>query len=393
MAFEIDTLTLMLICLILSFLLSEIFYKLKYPRVIGQILAGVLLGIPFVKQLLPASSLGELKILSDVGIIFLLLLTGMRINVSKFRKSEKDSLIIAVWSACVPFAMGFGLMKILGYPNLTALVLGTALSITSEGTNLKVLLEDRLLNTRLGSIMIEASILDDIFEMLFLAIIILMANGTAAEFLMFPVKIIVFVAVAYLSYKFFPKFLTLLHKEHSKIATFSGTIIFAIIVAVISLKLGIGPVFGAFIAGVIIQLSEKRYKQEKKDEVNELELMVFGFVVPFFFINIGLNMDFLSIWQNLGLVILVLIVAIVGKVLGSLLTKPFTSLTLKQSYLIGWAMNSRGSIELVIAEIARQNNLISPVIYSAIVFMAVITTLVFPFVLKRMIARDKTLMY
>lgn len=390
---QIDTLTVMLICLAVSFFLSEIFYKLKYPRVIGQILAGAVLGIPLFKQFLPANTMGELKILSDIGIIFLLLLTGMRINVSKFKKSEKDSLIIAVWSACVPFAMGFLLMKFLGYPNLTALVLGTALSITSEGTNLKILLEDKLLNTRVGCIMIEASILDDIFEMLFLAIIILMAHGTASEFMMFPVKILLFVVIAYLSYKLFPKFLTALHKEHSKVATFSGTIIFAIIIAVIALKLGIGPVIGAFIAGVIIQLSEKRYKKEKKEEVNELELMIFGFIVPFFFINIGLNLDFASIWQNLGMVALVIIVAISSKVIGALLTTPFVSLTLMQTYLIGWAMNSRGAIELVIAEVARQNNLIGPEIYSAIVCMALVTTLIFPFVLKRMLAKDKAIMY
>ena len=119
----------------------------------------------------------------------------------------------------------------------------------------------------------------------------------------------------------------------------------------------LGPIIGAFIAGIIIHLSEHR-KYEHKENIKELEAMTFALIIPFFFINIGLHFDFASLTQNIWLVILVLLIATAGKLLGALIATPFTDLRLSQTHLIGWGMNSRGAVELVIAEIARIKSLI-----------------------------------
>jgi Kef-type K+ transport system membrane component KefB len=121
-------------------------------------------------------------------------------------------------------------------------------------------------------------------------------------------------------------------------------------------------------------------------------MITLAFVVPFFFANIGLNFDSGALFTNLTLLTFTILIAFVGKILGTLIVKPVSSLSLKQLYYVGWAMNSRGAAELVIALIAFQFGLIPIEIFSALVTMAMITTLTFPFVLSRGIKKNVGLM-
>jgi Kef-type K+ transport system membrane component KefB len=369
------------ICLTISLIFSEIFFRLKYPRVIGQILAGVILGIPFIKALFSADNIADIQFLSQLGIIFLLLLAGLEISLKKLKQTSRDSVLIALFGAIIPFIIGFGAMRLLGYDNLVAAVVGACLAITSEGTKLKVLMELKCLNTKIGTIMLGAAILDDVFEILFLALILMYVQKSSFHLAMFPVMLIGFIILAFLIFRFVPKIINLIQKERSRIATFSTILTIGLIIASLSYLMGLGPIIGAFIAGIIIQWANKNKKIEQEN-VKELQIMTFSFIVPFFFINIGLHFDFHSLIENPLLLILILVIAIVGKILGSIIVTPISNLNLKQTTLIGWAMNSRGAVELVIAEIARINNLVPIEIYSAIVAMAVITTLMFPFVMK-----------
>lgn len=387
----LDILTVVAISLAVSFILSEIFFRFKYPRVIGQILAGIILGIPLVKVLFTPQILSDIAFLADLGIIFLLLLIGMQLNLDKFKKAEKDAVIIAFFSVLIPFSFGFILMKAIGYSNVVAFVVGAAFSLTAEGTKLKVLLDMKALNTKVGVIMLGAGILDDIFEVIFLSAVLILAHKTFGAIAWLPVKLAAFVAIVYLTYKFFPFLLKIIQKERSRIAIFSFILIFALIVAVISKKLELGPIIGAFIAGIIIHLSDHR-KYEYKENIRELEALTFAFIIPFFFINIGLHFDFSILTHNVWLTAMVLIIATAGKLLGALIATPLTDLSLKQTHLIGWGMNSRGAIELVIAEVARINNLIPIEVYSAIVFMAVITTLIFPIIMKIIISKNRKIL-
>ena len=120
--------------------------------------------------------------------------------------------------------------------------------------------------------------------------------------------------------------------------------------------------------------------------------MTFALIIPFFFINIGLKFDFISVSNNLWLIFLVVFIASIGKIVGAIITTPFTDLSIRQTHLIGWGMNSRGAVELVIASFAFNNNLIAPELYSAIVLMALVTTITFPAVLKFMISRDRSIL-
>lgn len=103
----LDTLTVVVICLGLSFLFSELFFHIRYPRVIGQILTGIVLGLPFFAFLFTKEASTDLSFLSDLGIIFMLLITGMQIDLRKFERSGKTTIIIALFSLLVPLGMGF----------------------------------------------------------------------------------------------------------------------------------------------------------------------------------------------------------------------------------------------------------------------------------------------
>lgn len=386
-----DTLTIIAISLAVSFVLSELFFRFKYPRVLGQLMAGIILGLPIINQIFSEGARIDIAFLADLGVVFLLLLTGLELNLQKFKKAEKDAMWVAIFCAIIPFFLGFALMKAVGYNNIIALITAGCFSLTAEGTSLKLFMDMKVLNTRLGVIMIGAGILDDVLEIIFLSLTLLLAHKASISVALLPVKLLLFIIIVYVTYKTFPFMLRIIQKERSRIATLSFIIIFGIIVAVISKKLGLGAIVGAFIAGIIIHLSEHR-KYEHKENIRELEGITFALIIPFFFINIGLHFDVVTFAQNIWLVLMVVVVATLGKLLGAMAAVPFANITMKQANLIGWGMNSRGAVELVIAELARANGLIPIEVYSAIVAMAVFTTLLFPIVLKKMIKNDRSIL-
>jgi Kef-type K+ transport system membrane component KefB len=122
------------------------------------------------------------------------------------------------------------------------------------------------------------------------------------------------------------------------------------------------------------------------------KMLTLAFVVPFFFVNVGLKFSIETLFVNIPLLIGTIAIAFIGKILGTLIVKPLSNLSLKQLYYVGWAMNSRGAAELVIALLALQFHLITLEIFSALVIMAIITTFTFPFVLARGIKRNPGLM-
>lgn len=372
---------LMAVCLGVSLIFSEVFFRLKIPKVIGQIIAGIVLGIPVIKAVFTAQNLSEVSFLAELGVVFLLLLVGLEISLTKLRKTGRDSLIIAISAAIVPFILGFGLMRLLNYDYITAAAVGACLSLTAEGTKIVVLMEHKLLKTRVGTIMLGAGILDNIFEVLFLALLLVYVQKSTVSMALLPVTVIAFMVITLLLLRFIPKVMRIIHKDRSRIASFSTMLVIGLAIAALSSLLGLGPVIGAFIGGIFLQKAIVNKKEEQED-IKELKLISFALIVPFFFINIGMHLDFQSLVLNFQLFLLIIIVAVAGKILGTIIVTPLTSLSLKQTTLIGWGMNSRGAIELVIAEIARANNLISIEVYSAIVAMAVLTTFMFPFILR-----------
>ena len=106
------------VCLTVSFALSELFYRLKYPRILGQIFAGILLGIPVIRNSIFIQGIAPIETLAEIGVIFLMLLVGLEVDYKKFKKFSDEAFLVALFAAALPFLLGFGLIKFLGYINI-----------------------------------------------------------------------------------------------------------------------------------------------------------------------------------------------------------------------------------------------------------------------------------
>lgn len=387
------------IILIVAFVLGKLFKRFGLPQVVGQIIAGILFGLPLFENALfgDASTLLIIDFLATLGILLLLFLAGLEIDIEKVKETSRDSILISVSSAIIPFLLGFGFITVFfsQYGFLTALIFGGALMVTSEGTKVKVLMDLNSLNTRLGAVMLAAGAIDDVFEVFFLALVVIMAKGGSfVDLARVPLEMLVFIVIAFISFKAISKVLHHLDTHTSdETELFSIVIIFILVLAALSESLNVGYLIGAIVGGFFLQISMKGISRKHKRELlTEIKLVALGFVVPFFFANVGIRFDISTLFSNIPLVAATVVMAFVGKMIGTLMVKPLSSLSLKQLYYVGWAMNSRGAAELVIALLAFQYGLIPLEIYSALVAMSLITTLTFPPVLAKGIRKNPGLM-
>jgi len=386
--------TVMVIAVVLgtAFLFNELFKKLKLPPVVGQILGGLILGIPLLRAFIFQSSQATeiVDLLAVLGILFLLLLVGLEIDIETIRQSSKEAVLISLSAAIVPLLLGFLFLRLLGYSVIAALVFGGALSVTAEGTTVKVLMDANALNTKLGAVIVSAGAIDDIFEVLFLSMVTIVGfGGSIFQLVYLPVEFLVFAAVTFVLFRLVSKVLQRVERKGNDVELFSLVIIFVLVVASLSEALEMGYLLGAIVSGFLLQISMKRLKKKDEEEIiTATKLITLAFVVPFFFVNIGLNFNYDYLAGNLPLLLVTIAIAFLGKIIGTLIVKPFSKLSLKQLYLIGWGMNSRGAVELVIALLALNHGLITQEVFSALVAMAITTTLVFPFVLQHEIKNN-----
>ncbi len=375
----------------IAFLFNEAFKRLSLPPVVGQILGGLILGIPTIKSFIfqSSESFEIVDLLATLGILFLLLLVGLEIDIEKILQSSKEGVLIALSAAIVPLILGFALLRILGYSVVASLIFGGALSVTAEGTTVKVLMDANALNTRLGAVIVSAGAIDDVFEVFFLSLVTIVGfGGSVFQLVYLPLEFLVFITVALILFKLFSNALRTIERR-GDIELFSLIIIFVLIMATLSEALQMGYLIGAIASGFLLQLSMRRLRKSDEEEmVRATRLITLAFVVPFFFMNIGLNFDYGYLFGNVLLMVLTVVIAFLGKIVGTIIVKPLSRLSVKQLYVIGWGMNSRGAVELVIALLALRHGLITQEIFSALVAMAIITTLVFPFVLQREIRKD-----
>ena len=387
------------IILIAAYILGEMFKRIGLPSVVGQILAGLLFGVPAIKELLfgEGSALVIIDFLATLGVLLLLFLAGLEIEIDKIKETSRDSILVSLSSALVPFALGFLFITVFfpEYGFLSALIFGGAMMVTSEGTKVKVLMDLNSINTRLGAVMLAAGAIDDIFEVLFLSIVVIFAKGgNLFDLAMIPVEMIIFLIIAYIAFKIMSKVLQHLDKKPGEeTGLFSIVMIFVLVLAALSESLNVGYLIGAILGGFLLQISLKEIsKRNKREMINVIKLIALGFIVPFFFVNVGLAFDLSALSSNMPIIVATILIAFFGKMIGTLIVKPVSTLSWKQLYYTGWAMNSRGAAELVIALIAMQYGLISLELFSALVAMSIVTTLIFPPVLARGIKRNPGLM-
>jgi Kef-type K+ transport system membrane component KefB len=384
-----------LLLLVVSRVAAELAERVGQPAMIGEILAGLILG-PALFGLIHESP--ELTAIADMGLLMLVLLAGMEIELKQlFDAFTGRNLWISVMGFVVPLALGVATGAMLGLDANRTLFVGLCIAITALPVSIRILMDIGRLQTVVGQRIIGAAIANDVLALLVLGVIV-NGNTTGAgwrEMLasagMPIVKVVVFMAAVLLAGKAINKAAAMAHLDRFRDAigsrlrvkepVFALTLLFVIVFAALAEVLGLHFVVGAFFGSVLLNhelLGQQQFEQARKTA----SAVSMGFLAPLFFASIGLAFDpsgLTDLWLTLGVVT----VAFVGKIFAGRIGGWLAGMRPAESWALGMGLNGRGIMELVVARIGLSSGLIGSGLFSVLVLMGMVTTIVTPTLLKR----------
>ncbi|MBF0574717.1 cation:proton antiporter [Dysgonomonas sp. GY617] len=368
-----------------------IFQKMGQPMVIGEILAGIVLGpsllglyFPDVSSFLfPAESLGNLQILSQIGLILFMFVVGMELNLKVLRNKAHEAVVISHASIIVPFALGVGLAYFIYETHSPehvefasyALFIGISMSITAFPVLARIIQERGIHKTKLGAIVITCAAADDITAWCILAVVIAIVKAGSMVSSLYTIVL----AIAYVIFmiKLVRPFLKKIGERYQSEKSLSKSLV-ALLFLVLLLSsfttevIGIHALFGAFMAGTIMP-SNMRFRSMFIEKIEDIALVL---LLPLFFVISGLRTEIgllndPALWRITALIIFV---AVFGKFVGSALAARFVSQNWRDSLIIGTLMNTRGLMELVVLNIGYDLGVLNAEIFAMMVIMALVTT-------------------
>jgi Kef-type K+ transport system membrane component KefB len=368
-----------------------IFRKIGQPTVIGEIIAGIALGpslfglyFPDMKEaLFPIDSLGNLQLLSQVGLILFMFVVGMELDLKVLKNKANDAVVISHASIVIPFALGFGLSYYIyhqfappGVEFLSfSLFMGIAMSITAFPVLARIVQERGIHKTRLGTIVITCAAADDITAWCILAVVIAIVKAGSFVSSLYVIGLaIVYVIIMLFVVKPFLKRVGDLYakKDNIKKPVVAIFLLTLIVSAYVTEIIGIHALFGAFMMGAIMP-DISRFRNVIIEKVEDVAVIL---LLPLFFVFTGLRTEIGLInepylWKVTGCIIAV---AVAGKFFGSALAAKFVGQTWRDSLTIGALMNTRGLMELVVLNIGYELGVLSPKVFTMMVIMALVTT-------------------
>ena len=376
-----------------SFLLSKFFEFIEIPKIMAPLFVGVAFKYFYSTPVL--AHLEVFKILGDLGIIMLLFYTGLELDIKSLKKLGRETTLVAIFGIILSFGLGFILTYyVLEYSFIICFVISSALSITAQGVMAILLDETKMLKSRVGEIILGAGIIDDLIGILLLFIVSLMVSSKNFSLAMLrPLFIgMIFVFMFFYFFNTIKKFLGDLFLKEEKgnfYDVFTLSLIVVFLIAGCLSFIGFDFSIGAILAGIILNVALKSKGKEGIKEEHLIDKFVkaisFGFLNYFFFFWIGFNIDLGLVLQNPMIGILLALVGFMGKFLAGMFAVYFSKDTLKNGLLIGLGMSTKGAVELVLAEIANQTGLLSAEIFSSIVFMGIVLTIIPPIIFNLLV--------
>jgi len=383
------------IVLVAAKLFAELFERLRQPAVVGEIIAGVLIGSSVLNLIHPLDDLGQattvgivIESLAEIGVIFLLFTVGLETRPSDIFKVGGLATLVAVMGAAFPFFAGWGLIALWGgHSGIESIFVGAAMVATSVGITARVLSGMGLITAQASRVILAAAVIDDVIGLLVLAVVSSLASGTVNYW---HIGLTAFLAIA------FTVLMVLLgtravNKARGKIESLKikhSLFIFALILcfgfAAVANLIGIAGIIGAFLAGVA--LSEASDDADLHHQARALT----EFTTPFFLVNIGLKLN-VSLFLSTQILVLSLIVtalAVLTKFIGCAL--PAITLGKKKATQIGVGMIPRGEVGIVVAQIGLSLAAVTDAMYAVVLFMAVATTLIAPPLIKLAFAGEQS---
>jgi Kef-type K+ transport system membrane component KefB len=377
-----------IVIMVAARLVGMLFVKMKQPPVIGEMLAGILLGPSLLGMvspgtldfLFPVASLDSLKLFSQVGVVLFMFLVGMDLDLRHLRERAHSAVMVSHASIFLPMLLGVGLALFLYNSYAPAgvafssfgLFMGIAMSITAFPVLARILEERGLLKTPLGNASIACAAVDDVTAWCLLAVVVAIAQASG----MAPALLTVGLALAFVIFMFYvvrPWVERTLGGEtqHRK-GLIAGTLVFAFASAWITELIGIHALFGAFLAGVVAP-PQKEFRAALRER---LEVVVSVFLLPLFFAFTGLRtqiglLDDGRSWLVCGAVVAV---AVAGKLGGGMMAARWTGMSWMDSFSIGTLMNTRGLMELIVLNLGYDLGILSQKVFAIMVIMALATT-------------------
>ncbi len=372
-----DILFALFIMLVSAKVLAELFERLNQPAVIGEIIAGVIIG-PSVLALVEPSNI--INIFADIGVIFLLFTVGLEIKPKDILNVGKRALYVGVLGVIFPFIAGYFIAKLWGGSFIESMFIGAALVATSVGITARVLGSMGLLNTETSRIILGAAVIDDILGLLILSVVSSMSKGGIDYFTIIKtagLAILFVVLVAGVGTLLMKSLAPKIDNLKISKSLFSFGLILCLGLSYIAIYVQVAAIIGAFLAGMM--MSEAA---ENNPKISKLTHGVMEFLVPFFLVNIGMQLN-PTIFKDLSVLlfaITITLVAVVTKFIGCGLGA-YGLGKMKQAQ-IGMGMVPRGEVGIVVAQIGLGLAVMNEKFFGAVLFMAIATTLIAPPIIK-----------
>lgn len=362
--------------------------RLHQPAVVGEIVAGMVIG-PHALGLVRHSASQE--VFAQLGVVFLLFIVGLEIDPARLWKVSGQAVRVAGLGVTASFGLGYLLLRALHYPVPVSLFVATAIAATSVGVAARVLADLGRLGTMVASVILGAALCDDVLAMLALAVVSGFARGgfSGSEVLVLLAETALFLGLAVwlgraAVHRLTPR-LARYDEEQGRSPVFALAVALCFAFSALAEWVGLAAIIGAFFAGIIFS---------ETDEAPELRRSlqpIYELLVPIFFVLMGVQVDLprLAQWPVLGAGGLVVVVAIVGKLLGCGLGA--RRLGRRGALAVGVGMIPRGEISIVVALVGLSRGLVSSDIYSMIILVCLVTSLLAPPLLRKALARPAEL--
>jgi Kef-type K+ transport system membrane component KefB len=388
----------LLLILSAAWLLGYAFSRLGLPVMLGELMAGLILG-PTLLDVVHTSD--QIELLADLGIFFVMFYSGMEMDPKLLLNHIRPALATALGGFVLPFVLGYFTAMLFGATVFQALFVGMGLSVTAIAVQAVILQNMQIHHSKVGHIIMGAAIADDIFSLVTLGVLLGLAqSGTVAPaaLLLLLAKVGLFFGFTIIVGEFIMPHLTKrLTDTGGKAFTFA--MIVSLVMAFLAEEAGLHLVIGAFLAGQFVrrEIMDERIYELLNDRFFSIS---YGFLTPIFFATLGFHLKFSWTAEFMALAGVLTLVAVIGKVLGCGLGARLTGQDLTESAVVGVGMNGRGAVELVIASVALQLSdkllaagiinepLLSSNQFSALVFMAFATTIMTPVLLRWLVVRS-----
>jgi len=377
-----ETLLMLAMILIAALAGGRLAARFGYPSILGEIAAGILLGPPLLGIL---SGNETVDVLGEFGVLLMMLYIGIHLDLGDLRRASVPGLLAAVGGFIVPTALGMSLMLLVGRSILEALFVGLAMGVTSLATKSRILVDLKILDTRIAHVLVAGAVVSDVAVLVIFAAVVgqeTQGDLSGASALLTGARTLVFAFGAWLvGGVLLPKLKAMMgDRELDKGSALMAVAAFGLAFAWAAELAGVHAILGAFIAGLFI---DKRVLDPKtsRDVQQKLAAISIGVLAPFFFVSAGFEVSFGVFVTDLWLLIGVIVLATLGKVVGTALFYLPSRNGWREGVVVGAGMNGRGAVEIIVAEIALAQGLIDTDVFSILVFMALFTTATVPVLL------------